>query len=287
MSERPGEAAPGPTAAAAAPTVRAALAQARDLGLAGFDAQWMLAALLGRPRSWLIAHDHDPLPPQVAGQYAALAARRALGEPMAYLLGEKEFFGLTLEVGPAVLVPRPDTETLVEWALTLIPQDRPWRVLDLGTGSGAIALALQSQRPQADITAIDASAEALVVARANARRLSLPVRFLQGSWLEPVAGERFDLIVSNPPYIADGDVHLADLRFEPQTALTAGPDGLSDLRQITAGARAHLAPRGWLLLEHGYDQAAAVQDLLRSHGWQAVSTRRDLGGQERCTGGHA
>jgi release factor glutamine methyltransferase len=188
-------------------------------------------------------------------------------------------------VSPGVLVPRPDTETLVDWALSLMPDKLPCRVLDLGTGSGAIALALQHQRPQAEVTAVDASQDALAVARANARQLGLSVHFEHGSWFEPVASQRFDLIVSNPPYIADGDHHLAALRFEPLSALTSGPDGLDDLRQIVAEAPAHLAPGGWLLLEHGFDQHEAVQALLRSAGFAEVSTRHDLGGQPRCTGG--
>ncbi|RZL07979.1 MAG: peptide chain release factor N(5)-glutamine methyltransferase, partial [Rubrivivax sp.] len=236
---------------------------------------------------WLIAHDRDPLSPEAAQGFTTLAARRAQGEPIAYLLGQKEFFGLTLNVGPGVLVPRPDTETLVEWALELIPPGQPWRVLDLGTGSGAIALALQSRRPKALVTAVDASPAALAIARANAERLRLPVRFLQGSWLTPLADEVFDLIVSNPPYIAEGDAHLPALRFEPIEALTAGPDGLADLRDIVVQARRHLTPGGWLLLEHGYDQAIAVQGLFAQGGWRHVASRQDLAGHDRCTGASA
>lgn len=268
-------------------TVSGALDWARGLGVDRLDAQLLLCAVLARPRSWLMAHDTDALPPEVIARFTPLVQRRASGEPLAYVLGEKEFFGLSLSVSPEVLVPRPDTETLVEWALSLIPSTAAaaFRVLDLGTGSGAIALALQHERPGAQVCAVDASPTALAVAQANALRLHLPVRFTLGSWFEPVAGERFDLIVSNPPYIAEGDPHLPALRFEPISALTAGPDGLNDLRQIIATAPAHLAPGGWLLLEHGYDQHEAVQALLRQHGFAEVSTHRDLGGQPRCTGG--
>lgn len=267
-------------------TVSGALSQARELGVDRLDAQWLLCALLVRPRSWLLAHDTDALPPEVADRFGTLVQRRAAGEPLAYVLGEKEFFGLTLSVSPEVLVPRPDTETLVEWALTLIPEAaQGFRVLDLGTGSGAIALALQHARPQAEVCAVDASPTALAVAQANAQRLALPVQFALGSWFEPVADERFDLIVSNPPYIAEGDPHLPALRFEPRSALTAGADGLDDLRQIVAAAPPHLLPGGWLLLEHGYDQHEAVQALLRQQGFVDVGTLRDLGGQPRCTGG--
>lgn len=265
-------------------TVSAALAQARAQGLDRLDAQLLLSAVLGQPHSWLIAHDQDPLPPEATPRFGTLVERRAQGEPIAYLLGEKEFFGLTLSVGPGVLVPRPDTETLVEWALSLIPPGQPWRVLDLGTGSGAIALALQSQRPQAVVTAVDASPAALATARANAERLRLPVRFVQGSWLTPLADKVFDLIVSNPPYIAEGDAHLPALRFEPIEALTAGPDGLTDLRDIIGQAHRHLAPSGWLLLEHGYDQAPAVQGLFAQGDWRHVTSRQDLAGHARCTG---
>ncbi|TBO30268.1 peptide chain release factor N(5)-glutamine methyltransferase [Aquabacterium lacunae] len=276
-------------------TVAQALNHARRLGVDRLDAQLLLGHLLGgRSRTWLMAHDTDALPPGCFEAFDALLQRRLAHEPVAYLLGHKEFFGLPLQVGPGVLVPRPDTEVLVEWALDCLPDARkghedhaepPRRVLDLGTGSGAIALAIQSQRPQAQVTAVDASDVALAVARANAQALQLPVRCLLGSWFEPVAGEVFDVIVSNPPYIAEGDPHLAALVHEPISALTAGPDGLSDLRHLVAQAHQHLAPGGWLLLEHGHDQHAPVKALLEATGFQQVSGRFDLGGHVRCTGG--
>ncbi|WP_290869787.1 peptide chain release factor N(5)-glutamine methyltransferase [Aquabacterium sp.] len=269
-------------------TVDQALHTARTLGLDRLDARMLLCATLRQPASWLLAHGPDAIEPERAQAFMDQVARRAAGEPIAYILGDKEFFGLSLNVSPSVLIPRPDTETLVHWALECIPEGHaaPFSVLDLGTGSGAIALALQHARPQAQVTAVDFSPSALATAAANAQRLGLPLRCLQGSWLAPVAGERFDLIVSNPPYIAEGDPHLAALRHEPITALTAGPDGLDDLRHIVAQAPAHLQPGAWLLLEHGYDQAEAVQALLRAAGFEGVTTRHDLGEQPRCTGGH-
>jgi len=278
-------------------TVAQALQQARAQGLDRVDAQMLLGAALGQSRAWLLAHDNDALPEAEQTRFKTWLQRRAAGEPVAYILGDKAFFGLTLSVSPDVLIPRPDTETLVEWALDVLAKTHPEqtchsatgiqppRVLDLGTGSGAIALALQHQRPDAHVTAIDASEAALRMAQSNARRLNLPVRFVHGHWLTPIADERFDLIVSNPPYIADEDPHMAALGHEPRQALTSGPDGLDDIRQIIAAAPAHLPPRGWLLLEHGYDQAVAVAQLLSAKGFINVSTRFDLGGQPRCTGG--
>ncbi len=265
-------------------TVAQALARAHSCGVDRLDAHLLLGHVLGRSRTWLLSHDTDLLEAKAQSHYLALLARRAEGEPAAYLLGDKEFFGLNLRVTPDTLIPRPDTETLVHWALEHLPTDQPRRVLDLGTGSGAIALALAHERPQAKVTAVDASAGALQVALDNAAALGLRLRGLLGSWFAPVAGERFDLIVSNPPYIAEGDPHMAALRFEPESALTAGPDGLDDLRQIVAQAPDHLPPGGWLLLEHGYDQAEAVQTLMRQRGFVEVSTRFDLGQQARCTG---
>jgi release factor glutamine methyltransferase len=268
-----------------APTVTQALQQAAATGLARLDAQMLLLHALGRAtgdRAWLVAHDRDVLAAEAAQRFAGLCQRRAEGEPVAYLTGFKEFFGLTLQVDVRVLDPRADTETLVEWALELL--DGPMAVADLGTGSGAIALALQSQRPLAHITAVDASADALEVARANAARLGLPVTFRQGSWLDGDTVQ-YGLIVSNPPYVAAADPHLADLRHEPLQALASGPDGLADIRQIVRQAPARLRPGGWLLLEHGHDQAMAVRQLLAAQGFTKVTSRKDLAGIERCSGG--
>ena len=269
-------------------TLGAALRQLQTGGLPRLEAQMLLLHALGQPpqaRAWLLAHDDDALPADAATRLHALATRRLAGEPMAYLTGEKHFHGLRLRVDARVLDPRDDTETLVDWALALLPADAPRRVLDLGTGSGAIALAIAHARPQARVTAVDASADALTVARANAGQLGLAVTLHHGDWLAPVAGERFDLIVSNPPYIAEGDAHLPALAHEPRSALVSGADGLDDLRRIVATAPAHLAPGGWLLLEHGWDQAAAVRALLTDAGFTQVQSRRDLAGIERCSGG--
>ena len=267
-------------------TLQDALAQAQAQGLARIDAQLLLLHALGRPdasRAWLLAHDSDALPADAHARFAALCQRRAAGEPVAYLRGCKEFYGLTLHIDARVLDPRPDTETLVDWALqVLAPLPAP-RVLDLGTGSGAIALALQHQRADAQVSAVDASADALAVAQANAKRLGLPVQFARGNWLHGVAGQ-FDVIVSNPPYIAAADPHLAALRHEPLQALASGADGLDDIRSIVAQAPAHLQPGGWLLLEHGWDQAEAVQALLRAAGGEHVHSRKDLAGIVRCSG---
>lgn len=270
-------------------TVRQLLAQASQQGLPRIDAQLLLLHTLGREghdRAWLITHDDDALAPGQQAAFEALCTRRLAGEPVAYLTGRKEFYGLTLAVDARVLDPRPDTETLVDWALELLAPLATPRVLDLGTGSGAIALALQSQRPDAQVLAVDASADALAVARANGQRLGLNVAFAQGDWLQALAPEaRFEAIVSNPPYIAAEDPHLAALTHEPHEALASGADGLDDIRSIIAQAPSHLAPGGWLLLEHGWDQAEAVQALLRAAGFAQVQSRHDLAGHARCTGG--
>lgn len=234
-------------------------------------------------RAWLLTHDTDALTQEQQATLQAALARRLAGEPMAYITGTKEFFGLQLQVDARVLDPRPDTETLVEWALELLQQRLEPRVVDLGTGSGAIALALQAHSPHAQVEAVDQSSDALAVAKANAQRLMLPVQFLQGSWLEPVRGD-FDLIVSNPPYIAAADPHLAALRHEPLQALASGADGLDDIRTIISQSTQHLRPGGWLLLEHGYDQAEPVQQLLTRAGFAHASSRLDLAGIARCTG---
>jgi release factor glutamine methyltransferase len=271
-------------------TLQDALRQAALSSLDRLDAQMLLLHALGRSphdRAWLIAHDSDPVPPEAATRWQGLLQRRLTGEPVAYLLGEKAFGGLNLQVDARVLVPRPDTELLVDWALDVLPPAGPQApcLLDLGTGSGAIALTVAIRRPDAQVTATDASADALAVAQANALRLKLPVRFALGDWLHAVPGQRFNVIVSNPPYIAEGDPHLGALRHEPISALTSGRDGLDDIRALIASAPAALAPGGWLLLEHGHDQAVAVRALLAHHGFGQVGSRRDLAGIERCSGG--
>jgi release factor glutamine methyltransferase len=270
----------------AAVTVAGALAEAKAAGLDRLDAQLLLAHVLARPRPWLLAHDDAALDAGQGGAFGALLARRAAGEPVAYLLGEKAFHGLVLRVDANVLVPRPDTEALVDWAIELLAGMTSARVVDLGTGSGAIALAVKRACPSASVLATDISAAALAVARANAAGLGLDIAMRQGAWWHAVEGQHFDLILSNPPYIAGGDSHLAALQHEPTLALTPGGDGLDALREIVAGARERLAPGGRILLEHGYDQADAVQTLLRGQGFVGIETRRDLGGQPRCTGAH-
>jgi release factor glutamine methyltransferase len=260
--------------------VSAALALARSMSVDRLDAQLLLAHLLGQDRGWLISHDDAPVD---AGVLLPLLERRAAGEPLAYLLGEKEFHGLRLAVTPDTLVPRPDTEILVDWALELLGPTA--RVADLGTGSGAIALALKAGRPGAEVHAVDLSPGALAVAEGNARRLGLEVCFHAGSWFAPLAGRRFDMIVSNPPYIAGGDPHLPALRHEPLSALTPGGDGLSALAAIIDAAPDHLEPGGWLLLEHGFDQAEPVARALRARGFAHVSLRKDLGANPRASGG--
>jgi release factor glutamine methyltransferase len=270
----------------ASPSVAQCLREAYARGLARVDTQILLLNALARPlhdRAWLLAHDTEVLTEAQQHNWDQALQRRLQGEPVAYITGRKDFFGLTLNVDARVLDPRPDTEILVEWALELLPSGQPTRVLDLGTGSGAVALALQHHRPAAQVTAVDASADALAVASANAQRLNLPVKCVISHWMDAVLGP-FELIVSNPPYVAEGDPHLAALTHEPMSALTSGADGLDDIRQIIAQAPSRLAPGGWLLLEHGWDQAAAVQALLRTAGFVQVQSRRDLGGIERCTG---
>ncbi len=276
-------------------TVAECLRQARTHGLARVDAQILLLHSLQRPlhdRAWLLTHDVDTLTPVQTATWQDALQRRLGGEPVAYITGRKDFFGLTLAVDARVLDPRPDTETLVEWALACLPESAPEtrspRILDLGTGSGAVALALQHARPDTKVWAVDASEDALAVARANAARLHLGVQFMASDWLCAVDVQRtgrFDLIVSNPPYVAEGDPHLAALTHEPLSALTSGADGLEDIRRIIAQAPAYLAPGGWLLLEHGWDQAAAVQSLLQAAGFAQVQSRQDLAGIQRCTGG--
>ncbi len=270
-------------------SARDALAAARALGVERLDAQLLLAHVLARDRAWVIAHDDIPLDADAIGRFERLAERRARGEPFAYLVGAKEFHGLELRVDARVLVPRPDTEVLVDWAVALLQGELAGlehpEVVDLGTGSGAIALALRHAHPAAQVVATDASADALDVARANAQRLQLPLETAKGSWWQAVAGRRFVLAVSNPPYIAGGDPHLGALHAEPGSALSPGPTGLEALDAIIADAPAHLAPGGWLLLEHGFDQAEAVRGRLLARGFRRVQTRCDLAGQPRCSGG--
>lgn len=256
---------------------------------ARFEAQLLLAQALQVNRSWLLAHA-DEMPPAAAyTRYKHMLERRLQGEPVAYIFGEKEFYGIILSVTPDVLIPRPETELLVELALAHIPVSAPCSVLDLGTGSGAIAITLATLRPHASIIAVDASTAALQVAQANARRLGLTnIQFIHSDWWQHVpATPLFDVIVSNPPYIADADSHLqqGDLRFEPITALAAGATGLKDLVSIVSHAPQHLSATGMLLLEHGYDQGEAVRDLLNGAGFDAVVTHRDLGGAERVSMG--
>ena len=268
-----------------APTAARLLAQARA-AIDAVDAEHLLLHVLARPRSWLFAHADDAVTATEAAAFRALVERRAQGEPVAYLTGTQGFWSLELAVTPATLIPRPETERLVELALERLPAGVAVRVADLGTGSGAIALAIARERPQAQVIATDASAAALEVARANAERNRVRnVQFRQGDWLVPLAGKRLDLIASNPPYIADGDPHLSagDLRFEPPTALSSGADGLDAIRVIVRDARALLQPGGWLLLEHGRDQGDAVRALLQAAGYSDVATEQDLEARDRIS----
>ena len=276
-------------------TVAAALADARRRGLDSLDAQLLLARVLATTRTRLIADDERTLTPAESAQWSDWVERRLGAEPLAYLLGEKEFHGVLLEVGRGVLVPRPETELLVDWASEAIaarvadPAGAAGRgairVVDLGTGSGAIALALKRAHPGSEVTATDVSRSALALARRNAERLGLAIELVEASWWQGLEGRSFDIAIANPPYIAAGDPHLAALRHEPQVALTPGGDGLDALRAIVAGAFSPLVPGGWLFLEHGFDQAAAVREMLAAAGFTALETRRDLAGHERATGG--
>jgi release factor glutamine methyltransferase len=268
------------------------------------EVQCLLQAVLQVNRAYLLTHPEQPLDADHHARYMALFERRLGGEPVAYLLGEREFYGLTFKVTPATLIPRPETELLVELALQRIPhpdlslrspQPSPnrsgsiFRVLDLGTGSGAIALSIAHARPDIEVVAVDASAAAMEVARFNAQQLNLNnVCLLHSNWFTALHGEHFDMIVSNPPYIAADDAHLAqgDVRFEPRSALAAGVDGLEDIRLIIAQAKDHLSANGWLLFEHGYDQAEQVRTLLQQTGFTEIFSARDLAGIERVSGGH-
>lgn len=274
------------------PSIADALRWATSAGIDRLDGQLLLLHAVGRPnhdRSWLVAHDDQRLQASEVGAFEALVTRRLAGEPLAYIVGVKEFFGLSFAVSNAVLIPRPDTETLVQWALQTInaleTDTSTPHILDLGTGSGAIALAIKSQAPQCLVTAVDASPTALAQAELNGQQLGLDVNWRQSDWFASVDHRSFDVIVSNPPYIAANDPHLRDLRHEPLSALTSGADGLDDLRHIVARSGPYLREGGWLLLEHGYDQADRVAGLLKAAGFTAIGHQTDLGGVTRCTGG--
>ena len=252
------------------------------------EAQILLCHVIQQPRAYLAAHDRDPIPPEQAAAFDALLQRRLGGEPIAYILGEREFYSLSFKVTPAVLIPRPETELLVELALERLPVNRSVRVLDLGIGSGAVAVTLALHRPQAEVVAVDQSATALEVAQENAQRLGAGnLRMIQSDWYSALGDEKFDLIVSNPPYIAANDPHLAqgDVRFEPPAALASGADGLDAIRTIIRGAAVHLKSGSWLLFEHGYDQAAACRELLAQAGFEQVASAADLAGIERVSYG--
>ncbi len=269
--------------------VDAALALARACGVARLDAVLLLAHRLQRARVWLLAHDDFEVTAAALDLYRSDLARRADDHPLAYLLGSREFHGLDLMVSSAVLVPRPETEGLVDWALQLMAANvSAWpapRVLDLGTGSGAIALAIKNACPGANVSATDFSAEALTIAQHNASALGLTIHFTQGGWWQPLQGQHFEMVLSNPPYVAGDDVHLAALRHEPRGALTPEGDGLAALHTIIDGAPAQLVSGAWLLLEHGHDQASAVCTRLGQRGFIDVTTRNDLAGLARCSGG--
>lgn len=276
-------------------SIRSALLQAQlqlnnsprlDAIDARFEAQLLLQYLLNANRAWLIAHENDTLPTDIQARFDQLVNRRADGEPIAYILGNREFYGLNLTVTAATLIPRPDTEILVDTALNKIPASTPLQILDLGTGTGAIALAIARQRPQTQVTAADASKAALEVAISNSKQLHIPnIHFLLSDWFNNLNDTLFDVIVSNPPYIENTDAHLnqGDLRFEPKSALVSGADGLDDIRRIIDGCLIHLRPQGWLMLEHGYNQAAAVADLMAQTGLVNIETFKDLGGNDRVT----
>lgn len=273
-----------------------AQAQLPDSDSPRLDAELLLMQVLGVNRTWLFTWPDHTLSDEQQQQVEALLARRQQGEPLAYIIGTREFWSLELAVAPSTLIPRPDTETLVEWALTLRLSDKA-RVLDLGTGTGAIALALASERPHWQMTASDMNADAVALAKHNAKQLALAVDVQQGSWYQALSSKtienssgatpRFDLIVSNPPYIDPSDIHLnqGDVRFEPRSALVAEHHGLADIEHIIEHAPPYLNANGWLLLEHGYDQAEAVCALLKARGFTQVSNRLDLGGNPRISGG--
>lgn len=262
------------------------LAKLVDTNEAKLDAQLLLQHVLNVNRAWLISHQHDTLPSSIHETYKALINRRMKGEPIAYILGTREFYGLNLKVTPNTLIPRPDTETLVEAALARIPLQKKLTICDLGTGSGAIALAIAKHRPQAFVLALDALQTALDIAIENAQSLKIAnIKFILSNWFSCIKDQKFDVIVSNPPYIESNDIHLnqGDLRFEPTSALASGQDGLDDIRSIINQAPQHLHPHGWLLLEHGYNQAEPVAALLKQSGFCQISHVQDLAGIHRVT----
>lgn len=277
------------------PSIRSALLQAQaqlsqapllDAIDARYESQLLLQQVLKVNRAWLIAHENDDLATDIQHNFNALMQRRIGGEPIAYILGEREFYGLNLAVTPATLIPRPDTELLVDIALKKIPANQAAQILDLGTGTGAIALAIAQQRPHTQVTGVDASRPALEVAISNSQQLHISnCLFVLSDWFNNLNDARFDVIVSNPPYIEEADEHLkqGDLRFEPISALASGTDGLDDIRRIIDGCLVHLKPQGWLMFEHGYNQAASVSELMAQTGLVAIESFKDLGGNERVT----
>jgi release factor glutamine methyltransferase len=277
------------------PSIRSALLQAQaqlnqapllDAIDARYESQLLLQQVLKVNRAWLIAHENDDLATDIQHNFNALMQRRIGGEPIAYILGEREFYGLNLAVTPATLIPRPDTELLVDIALKKIPANQAAQILDLGTGTGAIALAIAQQRPHTQVTGVDASRPALEVAISNSQQLHISnCLFVLSDWFNNLNDARFDVIVSNPPYIEEADEHLkqGDLRFEPIYALASGTDGLDDIRRIIDGCLVHLKPQGWLMFEHGYNQAASVSELMAQTGLVAIESFKDLGGNERVT----
>lgn len=270
-----------------APTIREALDAAQQ-ATSRTEARVLLRQVLQQSDAWLLAHDDELMTTDQAQQYVALVVRRVAGEPIAYITGRREFYGREFQVTPAVLIPRPETELLVELALQRLPAGASARVLDLGTGSGCIGITLAAERPQAQVTLVDVSKDALEIAQTNAGRWApVNTRLLHSDWYSAIADEPYGLIVANPPYIAEGDAHLqqGDLRFEPHTALAAGVDGLNDLQRIIARAPQHLRTEGWLLLEHGHDQAVACAWLLEAAGFQDVFNAPDLAGVPRVSGG--
>ena len=268
-------------------TIASSLASAHS-AIGRIEARVLLREVLNQSDAYLLAHGDDALTAAQSQQYTALVARRSAGEPVAYITGRREFYGRDFAVTPAVLIPRPETELLVELALQRMSTPTVYRVLDLGAGSGCIGITIAAERLQSQVTLVDASEAALEIARANAARwASANTTLLHSNWYKAIAAERYDVIVANPPYVAGGDPHLAqgDLRFEPQSALIGGADGLDDIRRIVAGAPAHLTSGGWLLFEHGHDQAAACAQLLAAVGFQDITTAPDLAGISRVSGG--